>query len=276
MLGIIPADAGSTDDFSRALDPPEDHPRGCGEHTLRSLWVSSSIGSSPRMRGAHTGQYAPTDDTRIIPADAGSTGFRAILFRPDPDHPRGCGEHNHDYPDAAVREGSSPRMRGARWRDSPCSLPPRIIPADAGSTKNRDTPGGLQRDHPRGCGEHSSMMICVYAQLGSSPRMRGAPCCPGGDSQAQGIIPADAGSTVLQDIYDHDCRDHPRGCGEHTASPVDICSPEGSSPRMRGALAGRLGLIRRSRIIPADAGSTPVRMWTADPDEDHPRGCGEH
>ena len=167
-------------------------------------------------------------------------------------------------------------MRGARWRDSPCSLPPRIIPADAGSTKNRDTPGGLQRDHPRGCGEHSSMMICVYAQLGSSPRMRGAPCCPDGDSQAQGIIPADAGSTPDRVAGATIVRDHPRGCGEHIILMDVLDTQHGSSPRMRGALAGRLGLIRRSRIIPADAGSTPVRMWTADPDEDHPRGCGEH
>ena len=228
------------------------------------------------MRGAHTGQYAPTDDTRIIPADAGSTGFRAILFRPDPDHPRGCGEHNHDYPDAAVREGSSPRMRGARWRDSPCSLPPRIIPADAGSTKNRDTPGGLQRDHPRGCGEHSSMMICVYAQLGSSPRMRGAPCCPGGDSQAQGIIPADAGSTPDRVAGATIVRDHPRGCGEHIILMDVLDTQHGSSPRMRGARYCKIFTTMIVGIIPADAGSTQPHQWTFAHQRDHPRGCGEH
>ena len=50
--------------------------------------------------------------------------------------------------------GSSPRMRGAHIQgqfDSPSSG---IIPADAGSTGDRQSTVGVQGDHPRGCGEH--------------------------------------------------------------------------------------------------------------------------
>ena len=70
------------------------------------------------------------------------------------------------------------------------------------------------------------------------------------------IIPADAGSTIIEIFYSRLRGDHPRGCGEHVQRL--LCQPGqlGSSPRMRGAhdpvvlAAGLFG------IIPADAGST--------------------
>ena len=51
---------------------------------------------------------------------------------------------------------------------------------------------------------------------------------------------------------------------------------EGSSPRMRGTRSPMLtqGLI--TRIIPADAGNTNIIAAYGTPDQDHPRGCGEH
>ena len=51
---------------------------------------------------------------------------------------------------------------------------------------------------------------------------------------------------------------------------------EGSSPRMRGALAQfqRAGAYRG--IIPAYAGSTTPRSWPVGVQPDHPRVCGEH
>ena len=70
--------------------------------------------------------------------------------------------------------------------------------------------------------------------------------------------------------------DHPRGCGEHTASPVDISSPEGSSPRMRGARHYRRHHLACAWIIPADAGSTASHKFPNRSSKDHPRGCGEH
>ena len=49
---IIPADAGSTSSLQRAPAAPMDHPRGCGEHTIKAVYVMPIRGSSPRMRGA--------------------------------------------------------------------------------------------------------------------------------------------------------------------------------------------------------------------------------
>ena len=91
-----------------------------------------------------------------------------------------------------------------------------------------------------------------------------------------GIIPADAGSTSLYILRLQQFGDHPRGCGEHQMGAMRRLSPPGSSPRMRGA--PRLGLASRpvEGIIPADAGSTLSYTFALDPQQDHPRGCGEH
>ena len=72
-IRIIPADAGSTEDGYAFLSSPQDHPRGCGEHSAPSCALSLIQGSSPRMRGAPTHLDALDGVDRIIPADAGST-----------------------------------------------------------------------------------------------------------------------------------------------------------------------------------------------------------
>ena len=51
------------------------------------------------------------------------------------------------------------------------------------------------RDHPRGCGEHLTVLTWEDPHEGSSPRMRGARCPPRSGRWGGGIIPADAGST---------------------------------------------------------------------------------
>ena len=45
---------------------------------------------------------------------------------------------------------------------------------------------------------------------------------------------------------------------------------------MRGALKLGLPIHVLSRIIPADAGSTPWTSGSTSTQVDHPRGCGEH
>ena len=147
-------------------------------------------------------------------------------------------------------------MRGTRGPGPGEGPGCRIIPADAGNTKTfiRLSPDG--RDHPRGCGEHFSVVESMVVLGGSSPRMRGTLelIIDGGDDRR--IIPADAGNTTRPMGRGLSPADHPRGCGEHTI--VQRC------------------YRHMMRIIPADAGNTlsiptkPVRCG------DHPRGCGEH
>ena len=112
------------------------------------------------------------------------------------DHPRGCGEHYRFASNEHWFIGSSPRMRGALSLCIQRALVHRIIPADAGSTNINASLSLVAPDHPRGCGEHAECRACGSGLTGSSPRMRGAHLRPRLNDLGQGIIPADAGSTV--------------------------------------------------------------------------------
>ena len=111
-----------------------DHPRGCGEHRYIARHLSTSDGSSPRMRGALCSGLLKPGLSGIIPADAGSTAWRCT----------GSGGES----------GSSPRMRGALAAGDGATVGLGIIPADAGSTCRQALPSPVRPDHPRGCGEH--------------------------------------------------------------------------------------------------------------------------
>ena len=147
-------------------------------------------------------------------------------------------------------------MRGAHGHGPASASTAGNIPADAGSTVSDRPLNEVQKDHPRGCGEHSQGIMLDLRYGGSSPRMRGAPTTHDRNSTRRRIIPADAGSTFPMVLLNDSGRDHPRGCGEHLASLIRHMMPSGSSPRMRGAHQNAQGAGRERRIIPADAGST--------------------
>ena len=76
---------------------------------------------------------------------------------------------------------------------------------------------------------------------------------------APGIIPADAGNTLIAEIGVVADLDHPRGCGEHDVVQADSIPVAGSSPRMRGTHVVLMAPVQPVRIIPADAGNTCFR-----------------
>ena len=273
---IIPADAGSTEATHGQVIGSPDHPRGCGEHLAYGTSYAVGRGSSPRMRGARRSASPGIFRTGIIPADAGSTEQRSATPCSPQDHPRGCGEHMNALHDPARPRGSSPRMRGARLHQGPEHLHRGIIPADAGSTVWSSGACVRRADHPRGCGEHTVISGCALSSGGSSPRMRGALHVASGCKPLPGIIPADAGSTWWHLISKAGDTDHPRGCGEHHQATGLFQQLAGSSPRMRGAHIPGLIPANQTRIIPADAGSTPQQRSGKGRYKDHPRGCGEH
>ena len=167
-------------------------------------------------------------------------------------------------------------MRGARVPVQHLRARVGIIPAYAGSTACAATSGTRVWDHPRVCGEHTTKETMSNWELGSSPRMRGA---PGGSLSSLiliGIIPAYAGSTRLRAMPAGARRDHPRVCGEHRCFLYPLVPRRGSSPRMRGAQFSEIPLLPVRGIIPAYAGSTRPRAPAAWSLGDHPRVCGEH
>ena len=147
-------------------------------------------------------------------------------------------------------------MRGSRLCKLCDLLIEGIIPADAGLTTFSMTPPVPYRDHPRGCGAHLEVSMMTKEQTGSSPRMRGSHKQCGCTGSRGGIIPADAGLTLLKMRMRPLLRDHPRGCGAHLAAhPINKCLL-GSSPRMRGSQGSMDVQAVLVGIIPADAGLT--------------------
>ena len=172
--------------------------------------------------------------------------------------------------------GSSPRMRGTPHVHEVAARIRGIIPAYAGNTGSAICCMRYGRDHPRVCGEHSILVFSRWNVLGSSPRMRGTPLDFPLDSLTLGIIPAYAGNTTSCPRYPCRCRDHPRVCGEHTYESTAPDIMKGSSPRMRGTLAGVGQFANLLGIIPAYAGNTSVPVVGEWIGGDHPRVCGEH
>ena len=228
------------------------------------------------MRGTQLAGAKRNALVRIIPADAGNT-LSVYGARSAPkDHPRGCGEHRNSCVLVDSLKGSSPRMRGTPGELllSPDSVG--IIPADAGNTNTRSVSLSSGRDHPRGCGEHNDLTHDNNKAIGSSPRMRGTHRTINLIKSVGGIIPADAGNTMLCKGQKCHMEDHPRGCGEHYLISHVAELLQGSSPRMRGTPISKGDEVEAHRIIPADAGNTKWDGWPILWDQDHPRGCGEH
>ncbi len=131
---FIPACAGNTHGRSQFHVFRSVHPRVCGEHRAAPMWRTSSAGSSPRVRGTLTTYRNILYYQRFIPACAGNT--RPASGQPEqlPVHPRVCGEHPIGVATRPISDGSSPRVRGTRYKGGKRYLKLRFIPACAGNT----------------------------------------------------------------------------------------------------------------------------------------------
>ena len=96
---ITPADAGKTTWQTLTSTPTQDHPRGCGENKGGLVISFLSRGSPPRMRGKPHSPYISPPRVRITPADAGKTNGGNRCLKTKRDHPRGCGENQHQRRD---------------------------------------------------------------------------------------------------------------------------------------------------------------------------------
>ena len=233
--GIIPACAGSTRSTMVFPVDKRDHPRMCGEHG-RVVTVNGNVkGSSPHVRGAPAAVVVCHLVRGIIPACAGSTFLSKLSAVGLRDHPRMCGEHVKRLARGLRKRGSSPHVRGAPFRHGLRLVPFGIIPACAGSTGLLCVRLRPILDHPRMCGEHTSMIGFAAMTAGSSPHVRGAPGARRHAPVSRGIIPACAGSTMVFLYALRVSGDHPRMCGEHLRQHLRASRSWGSSPHVRGA-----------------------------------------
>ena len=187
-----------------------------------------------------------------------------------------CGEHPVEETVEATLSGSSPHVRGTPEQVVQAAHPPGIIPACAGNTTADAGTSRCGRDHPRMCGEHPSIIAPVTVFPGLSPHVRGTPFRVAEVDWQIGIIPACAGNTSHPNSTRRGVRDHPRMCGEHRTPRTSSALQSGSSPHVRGTRAVEHHEREPRGIIPACAGNTSPRAFSAPSGGDHPRMCGEH
>ena len=110
--GITPAYAGKSFLRSSSQLLNGDHPRVCGEKLLMNLVPLREQGSPPRMRGKDATRWLSNINSRITPAYAGKSLLISSSALSSRDHPRVCGEKQHEPAGQHRCLGSPPRMRG--------------------------------------------------------------------------------------------------------------------------------------------------------------------
>ena len=130
---ITPACAGNSVLSMVVLLWLEDHPRVCGEQTIRYNWLYPDNGSPPRVRG--TGNFAGfgAGGNGITPACAGNSNGLDDGRLIGGDHPRVCGEQQLKFHIYFREQGSPPRVRGTGCCSRPMESRIGITPACAGN-----------------------------------------------------------------------------------------------------------------------------------------------
>ena len=128
-----------------------------------------------------------------------------------------CGEKHTNYSDGSGQQGSPPRMRGKERLLHREQRVTRITPAYAGKRPPPVAAALAIGDHPRVCGEKEAAALSEVYETGSPPRMRGKGTYVGTSLNSNGITPAYAGKSQLQNVGHTQAGDHPRVCGEKCA-----------------------------------------------------------
>ena len=276
VFRITPAHAGKTQKTFSFSTRRADHPRACGENPESGIPKLSNVGSPPRMRGKRDPALEGFSLRRITPAHAGKTLPVKNPLPQHPDHPRACGENSTATTCRTPVSGSPPRMRGKPLCGGMATAQHRITPAHAGKTRCSRTGRSQGADHPRACGENLRPFAASSPSFGSPPRMRGKPQGKIYQSGGARITPAHAGKTGVLVKKTRGRTDHPRACGENSASCSLRPNSFGSPPRMRGKLRSSDETPPPPRITPAHAGKTYFQKLKTRRGPDHPRACGEN
>ena len=167
-------------------------------------------------------------------------------------------------------------MRGKLTAHAGTHDVPGITPAGAGKTKTNQRTVKHDEDHPRRCGENSSLRPTQRVFSGSPPQVRGKRLSCAKIRPYNRITPAGAGKTV-DSVHDVSiAQDHPRRCGENLRVRASSIRSRGSPPQVRGKQGQGKLLCGKNRITPAGAGKTCGMCLPQRDGRDHPRRCGEN
>ena len=195
--------------------------------------------------------------------------------RPQPVHPRVCGELGYRNQGALLSDGSSPRVRGTRRSRGNRGASRRFIPACAGNSTSDHRRAGATTVHPRVCGELQDGADEGLNEGGSSPRVRGTLATRDHYRRHDRFIPACAGNSQLSAGGRRSDSVHPRVCGELPPRFHRVLHFAGSSPRVRGTPTPEALTHINHRFIPACAGNSDTGSIYLHCDPVHPRVCGE-
>ena len=225
----------------------------CGADKRINVPGNGLVGSSPRVRSRREQTLTEADEPGIISACAEQTISSGSPVWPVRDHLRVCGADRRFRPFAAVRYGSSPRVRSRPSSTRHRSSSAGIISACAEQTTCSAAHCSASRDHLRVCGADSLYSSGCKVSQGSSPRVRSRHAGHAGRPVARGIISACAEQTRSAVPWYYSRTDHLRVCGADTAlhkalgplkDHLRVCGADetssanlpphmGSSPRVR-------------------------------------------
>ena len=170
---ITPAYAGKSTPLYQLSFSAMDHPRLCGEKRRFHCNFQRRLGSPPPMRGKVCTVRCGFLGMGITPAYAGKRfrGQRGSKIYKD--HPRLCGEKHNSRINRTGHVGSPPPMRGKACFFQLGEVPAGITPAYAGKSLTDPQPVFSNQDHPRLCGEKSTIHHVLNKEIGSPPPMRG-------------------------------------------------------------------------------------------------------
>ena len=137
---ITPAYAGKSVASAYTLRSSWDHPRLCGEKTIKICLTLWKTGSPPPMRGKAFLVCQCDYSTGITPAYAGKSLIPVFFGGRFEDHPRLCGEKHSTLVIRSRRLGSPPPMRGKDEFDMDEVDDARITPAYAGKSSPHTYP----------------------------------------------------------------------------------------------------------------------------------------
>ena len=202
-------------------------------------------------------EHRPDVVARFIPTHVGNTLSmrRASTFSSV--HPHPCGERPQSYNLWHQTAGSSPPVWGTHQVLQVCMEVVRFIPTHMGNTSPPQKASGSDSGHPRPRGEHGTIPMIAYGEIGSSPPRGEHVTVPATPYAVLGSSPR-VGNTLLVVRHGMAKAVHPYPRGEHPPSGVGYRGRGGSSPRPWGT-PGALGLtLLTERFIPTGAGNTKL------------------
>ena len=151
-------------------------------------------------------------------------------------------------------------MRGKVTVSSSSRVTMGITPAYAGKRNAMTVVKIVKKDHPRLCGEKSSVGLCSDKIIGSPPPMRGKDNIYFVKTDRDRITPAYAGKSRSAKRFPRQAGDHPRLCGEKCRVLFWKRGRVGSPPPMRGKVILLHNCRKTTGITPAYAGkSNPLQ-----------------